>query len=148
MLAPQFSEIADMARDESFWEACRLLVAEGNKVMPEVERASRITGLETRYKSLGAKVEARSEFGRLGFKLASTTNPAIGLATSGAKQLIPPIEDGITACIAKVRKIIVNDYDKGSEPDYPAVNVRIESEDKVLRGTTKNLVTAHLSHLD
>lgn len=87
----------------------------------EAQEASRITGDDS--PTLEGKVEGRSQFALRGFVSATTLRPSEGLAGAGfAAQQTPPIESGITDCVKKVRRIIIEDYKQVSQPDYAAVS--------------------------
>ncbi|KAJ7154858.1 hypothetical protein C8R43DRAFT_1186165 [Mycena crocata] len=104
--APMPQNIVNAIKDDNFWKGVKALKEAGDKIMPEVTRASHKCG---RFGTLDQRIEERSAFARMGVKLADIGGSA--LLVKGIVPLSrPPVQNGMMYCVDLVEKIVRKDY--------------------------------------
>ncbi|KAJ6565378.1 hypothetical protein B0H10DRAFT_1929122 [Mycena sp. CBHHK59/15] len=100
--------------DDDFWKELKTLHTLGDKVMPDVKKASRKSGQTG---TLDDRIEERCEFASMGLKLAAITgSPLMARGTVPCQN--PPIPNGMMYCVKLVEKIVRKDYGCVEKPEF------------------------------
>ncbi|KAF7343122.1 MYND-type domain-containing protein [Mycena venus] len=106
------AHLAAAIQDPNFERSLKALVEVGSRIMPEVVAASRKTGNTG---TLDERIAERSEFSRVGVKLAVMTGSSSLLVEGLAPRQNPPIYNGMMYCVNLVDKIVRRDYRAGQK---------------------------------
>lgn len=100
------AELLASLKDDNFWRSLEAITKKAEKVMPQVTVASHKRGDSG---TLDQRIEDRSEFARMGVKLATITgSPLLDPGCVPNRQL--PVPNGMTHCVNLVNKIVRKDY--------------------------------------
>ncbi|KAJ7714155.1 hypothetical protein B0H16DRAFT_1435632 [Mycena metata] len=100
------AELLASLKDDNFWRSLEAITKKAEKVMPELTAASHKRGDSG---TLDQRIEDRSEFARMGMKLAAITGSALLDPGCVPRQQLP-VPNGMTHCVDLVNKIVRKDY--------------------------------------